>query len=154
MTLADWRRREGLTLQDLAKVARVSAMSISRIEKSLQRPSTEVAKRIEARTHGEVTAASLLGLKTEKSTKASVREDAAAFDGAAALEISIPLPALLQEDIRALGIDAVAVAREGALRALKEAAASAWREANKDAIEQNRRYIEKHGTFAEQMGLI
>lgn len=84
----------------------------------------------------------------------NVREDATAFADAARLNISIAVPAFLQNDIKMLAIDAETIAREGALRALKEAASAAWLETNREAIEQNRRHIEKHGTFAEQMGLI
>lgn len=154
MDLRTWRTKVGLTLEAFGERVDCTKAALSDIERAKKRPSTDLAKRIEAATRGEVSAAVLLGLEQSTKRRKSLREDAAPFGDSGVLNVSVPLPAMLQEDIGALGIDAEAVARDGALRALKEATAAAWREANKDVIEQNRRYIEKHGTFAEQMGLI
>jgi post-segregation antitoxin (ccd killing protein) len=52
------------------------------------------------------------------------------------------------------GVDIEAVAREGAARALKEAEAHARSNANREAINAYNAWIDKHGTLAEQLGLI
>lgn len=58
------------------------------------------------------------------------------------------------QDIVDLGIDIEAVARKGAQTALAKAHSEAWRDANKDAIAAYNKWIKKHGTLAEQLGLI
>ncbi len=123
-------------------------------EKGARRPRLEVANRIEAATRGEVTAASLLGLSESTPRKRGVREDAAAFDGASRLTIDVTIPPERAKALRDSGADISAIARAGAEKALKEAEAKAWAEANREAIEASNAWIEKHGTFAEQFGLI
>ncbi len=129
-------------------------MSVSRIEKGTQQPSPEVAQRIDHFTRGEVTAASLLGLSESKVRKRDLREDAASFDDASRLTVDITLPPERAKALRDSGADINAIARAGAEKALKEAEAKAWAEANREAIEASNAWIEKHGTFAEQLGLI
>jgi antitoxin CcdA len=153
MRLAAWRKLEGKTLQQVADGVRVSAMSISRIEKGQQRPSPEVAKKIDSYTRGKVTAASLLGLDTAGAGR-NVREESATFEAGEFMAIEIPIDLERLKGLRAQGVDVEGVARAGAERALKEAEARAWAEANREAIEASNRWIEKHGTLAEQLGLI
>lgn len=129
-------------------------MSVSRIEKGTQQPSPEVAQRIDDFTDGEVTAASLLGLSETAPRKRGVREDAASFDGASHLTVNVPLPPDRAKALRDIGADIKAIARAGAEKALKEAEAKAWADANREAIEAANAWIEKHGTLAEQLGLI
>jgi transcriptional regulator with XRE-family HTH domain len=62
MSLAAWRRREGVTLEDLAgrlRLRRTSAGHLSRIENGSP-ASIPLALRLEAETAGEVSADSLL----------------------------------------------------------------------------------------------
>jgi post-segregation antitoxin (ccd killing protein)/DNA-binding XRE family transcriptional regulator len=153
MNLADWRAHRKLTLREVAEAVGVTAMSVSRIEKGTQRPSPQIAQKIDTLTNGQVTAASLLGL-AEVKPRRGVREDAAAFDGRPTVTIEVPLPPERAKLLKDSGADITAIARAGADRALKEAEAKAWAEANREAIEASNAWIEKHGTFAEQLGLI
>lgn len=129
-------------------------MSVSRIENGHQQPSPEVAQRIDDFTHGEVTAASLLGLSETRLRKRELREDAASFGGALRLTVDVSLPPERAKTLQDSGADIEAIARAGAEKALKEAEAKAWAEANREAIAAANAWIEKHGTLAEQLGLI
>ena len=153
MKLAEWRKLEDLTLQQVGKAVRVSAMSVSRIEKGVQRPAPELAKRIEKLTGGRVSAASLVGISEASATR-GVKEDAAMFERGSGLTINVPVSTDQLRLLKKQGIDAEAVARMGAERAIKEAESRAWAEANREAIEASNAWIEKHGTLAEQLGLI
>lgn len=128
-------------------------MSISRIEKGAQRPSAELAERIAAWTKGQVSAASLVGLG-ESGDHRSVREEGVAFETKPVLSIEIPIAADQARVLRTAGVDVEAVARAGAEKALKEAEAKAWAEANREAIDAYNVWIDKHGTLAEQLGMI
>ena len=159
-----WRKSRGISQQALAERLGVDRSMVSRIEAG-RRTSLPVARQVEIATNGEVTAASLLGLKespkTARRASKNLQEDGAAFEHAgkpwrapATLAVEIPLTAGELEDLRKYLPDLDAVAREGALKALRETYKQAWSEANREAIEANARWIEEHGTFAEQMGLI
>jgi len=154
MSLRDWRKKNGVALADISEAEGVSIGHLSHLERGEKIWSVDLAKRIEAFTRGEVTAASLLGLADPKTRKRSLREDAASFDGAPRLTIEVPLPAERAKALRDSGADINAIARAGAEKALKEAEAKAWAEANREAIEASNAWIEKHGTLAQQLGLI
>jgi transcriptional regulator with XRE-family HTH domain len=154
MTLSEWRAARNLTLSQVAKEIGVSSMSVSRIEKGAQRPSPQVARRIEALTKGRVSAASLMGLTEASRRSRGVREEAEPFGSKGEIEIQVAVSADQSRFLKKQGIDIEAVARAGAERALKEAEARAWADANREAIEASNRWIEKHGTLAEQLGII
>lgn len=83
-----------------------------------------------------------------------VRETGENYAGADQLVVAVPLRPEQARYLQEHGVDAEAVARAGAEKALKEAEAQAWREANRDAIAAYNAWIAKHGTLAEQLGLI
>lgn len=164
MKFKDWRTREKLTLQTCSEALGISKGYMSEVERGIRRGSPEFAKRVEAFTRGEVTAASLLGLN-EPGRGTGVREEAASFAPEApladrpwrkpvAVTIDLTLTAGELEDIRAYVPDLEAVAREAGLKAIRGVYKAAWGEANRDAIEAYNKWIAEHGTFAEQLGLI
>lgn len=150
--LRDWLRKQGLTQQSPAVSLGLTNSAMTKSEKGPQRLRPELAKRIEAFIRGEVTAASLLGLSEPKPRKSGLSEDAATFNDASRLTVDVALPSEPAKALKDDGIDVEAVARAGSEKALKEA--KAWAEANREAIEASNAWIEKHGTFAEQLGLI
>lgn len=168
MQLRDWRHTNKLTLDQMAEGLGTSGSHLSNIETGKRSCSATFAKRIEAYTKGEVTAASLLGLdEADKcpSAHTAVREEATAFAPEAPLAdrpwrkpvtvtVDLTLTAGELEDIREYVLDVEAVAREAGLKAIRAAYKAAWGEANRDAIEAYNKWIAEHGTFAEQMGLI
>lgn len=135
MQIREWRLANNLTQSSLAKNAGLATPYISQIETGSRRPSPEAAKRIEAATNGEVTAAELLGLKS-----GGVREDAAAFT---------PNPNIAKE-ARALGLDPDAIAAKAVEDAVKRKRIEAWNEENKDAIESWNAHYRKHGLWNEK----
>lgn len=154
MKLRDWRKKHGLTQQALAEALGLTNSAITKYEKGAQRPRLELAKRIEDLTRGEVTAASLLGLSEPRARKRDVREDAEPFVSGEQVTISVAVSADQARTLQKAGADVEALARSGAERAIKEAEAKAWAAANREAIEASNAWIEKHGTLAEQLGLI
>ena len=154
MDLRTWRTSANLTLQSVGEAVGCTKTALSDIERGVRRPSTDLAKRIEAFTRGKVTAASLLGLNEAKRTRRGVREDAEPFAGAEQLTIELSVSAEQSRLLQKHGVNIEAIARTGAEKALKEAEARAWADANREAIEASNRWIEKHGTLAEQLGLI
>lgn len=159
MTLREWRKKRGVTAEELAKRSGISVVTVRSYETGARRPRLNVAERLEAATNSEVSAASLMGLEntpTSTRRKRVMREDAAPFIAAekAAVTVNIPINPQLLADLREMKVDVAAVVRKAAAQGLEEAYRTAFREANKEAIESTRRYIEKYGTFAEQMGLI
>ncbi len=154
MNLLDWRTAKKLSQRDIANAIGVTAMSVSRIEKGAQQPSPKIAQKIDDFTDGAVTAASLLGLSESPARQRGVREDAASFAVSEQVTISLIVSADQARALRDAGADAKSIARAGAERALKEAEAKAWADANREAIEASNAWIEKYGTFAEQLGLI
>jgi transcriptional regulator with XRE-family HTH domain len=152
--LRDWRKRQGLTQQALAEALGLTSSAITKYEKGSQRPRPDLARRIEALTKGEVTASSLLGLDEPTKRVRGVREESQAFASSPVITIQVPVPPEQAKLLRDSGIAAAKVARAGAQKALKEAEAKAWADANRDAIEASNAWIEKYGTFAEQLGLI
>ncbi len=76
------------------------------------------------------------------------------FAASEQLTISLTVSADQARVLRDAGADAKSIARAGAERALREAEAKAWADANREAIDASNAWIEKYGTFAEQLGLI
>jgi post-segregation antitoxin (ccd killing protein) len=83
-----------------------------------------------------------------------VREDSQPFGDGKQLTIEVPVSAGQSRLLQEHGVDIEAVARAGATKAIKEAEARAWAEANREAIDAYNAWIKKHGTLAEQLGLI
>lgn len=154
MTLRQWRTQQRLTLNQLGDAVNASHAYLSQIECGTRRPSPELAKRIELFTRGAVTAASLLGVSEPAERMRGVREDTAVFAASEQLTISLTVSADQARVLRDAGADAKSIARAGAERALREAEAKAWADANREAIDASNAWIEKYGTFAEQLGLI
>jgi len=123
-----------------------------RIERGLSKPSVETAKRIEAATNGEVTAAELLCLNADepRSDKA-VRESGRAFDAA---PVSVAVPADLADMARKYGLDVEALIAEGGVPRLREAFKGAYIERHRDAIEEINVSVREHGTLSERFGTI
>jgi len=154
LKLRDWRKKHGLTQQQVAESLGVTNSAITKYEKGSQRPRPELAERIESLTCGEVTAASLLGLARPRTAERGLREDTAAFITSEEITISFAIPADRAGMLQRAGVDSEAIARAGAEKALKEAEAQAWAAENREAIAAANAWIEKHGTLAEQLGLI
>lgn len=62
MTVSDFLERRRLTQDDFARSIGVNRSFVSQLASGKKRPSPEIAKKIEAATDGEVSAASLLGV--------------------------------------------------------------------------------------------
>ena len=160
MNLLEWRTRTSTTQDVFASAIQTSRANLSKIERGLTSPSTELAKRIEAATNGEVTAASLLGLNDTAKRKArGVREDGASFDHAdkpwrkaVTVTLEVELTAGQLEDYRKHLPELEAIAAEGARAALRDAHQKAWNEANREAVDAHTKWIEERGTFHDQCG--
>ncbi len=83
-----------------------------------------------------------------------MREEGAVYDAGETLLVRVTLSAEERQTLQVRGVDIQAVAREGAEDAIRRAADESWRAANTDAIDAYNAWIEKHGTIAEQIGLI
>lgn len=153
MSLRDWRARNNVTLAELSEAVGVSLGHLSHLELGKKNWSVELAKRIETFTRGQVAASSLLGLASSRKRR-DVSEDDVAFEAQSRLTIDVLVSTDQAQLFRKHSIDIETVARAGAEKAIREAQATAWAEANREAIEDSRRWIEKHGTLAEQLGLI
>tara|TARA_R110000824_G_scaffold10870_1_gene47647 strand:+ start:314 stop:784 length:471 start_codon:yes stop_codon:yes gene_type:complete len=152
MQIRQWRKKAGLTQNQLGELAGLTGVQIGRIERGLSPTSRESAKRIEAATNGEVTAAELLGLETSAPRRTRrMAEDATSFDGNAA--VSVPVSPALLEQARAQGLEVETLVAKGGIDALREASKQAWYEENREAIEAKRRHIEKYGTFGQRHGV-
>lgn len=135
----------------LAEVARRAGVSLTTLHSFVSKDSAEMR----ASTFEKVKAA-LAELNTtapEKQTR-GVREDSATFDANKHVRVEVAVTQDLLKTLRDRGVDAAAVARTGAEKALKEAEAKAWAEANRNAIDAYNVWIDKHGTLAEQFGTI
>lgn len=152
MKLRDWRKAKQLSAEDLGARVGVAASTLVSYENGTRRPRADVAQRIEAATGGAVSAVSLLGLSEPR--KRDFREDAESFVAGEEVTIHFTLSANQARLLEGAGADVKAVARAGAEKAVKEAEAKAWADANREAIEAANVWIEKHGTLAQQLGLI
>jgi len=135
----------------LAEIARRAGIALTTLHAFVSKPGAEMRA-----SNYEKVAAALASLNEASSPAArrGVREDPAAFAAGKNIAISVAIPAEIAANLQKSGIDIEEVARKGAEKALMEANAHLWREANAEAIEASNRWIEKHGTLAEQLGLI
>lgn len=151
MFIRKWRKKSKTTQEQLAELVGSSKSYVSQIESGIRRPSPELAKRIEAVTNGEVTAAELLGLVPTPTRGLS--ETPARFDPASQT-ISITLEANDIEDARELGVDIETVAREAASAAVKAKLAAEFKRQSAAGIAASNAWMAEHGTLAEQSGMI
>ena len=133
-TLSEWRKANNCSLKQLGEQTRLQKGFLSEIERGLKRPSVEAARRIEAATNGEVTAAELLGLSS------GVREEGAPFF----------TERDLAAEARALGIDPDAIARQAVEDAVKRARIDAWIDENREAFATNARDVEENGLWCDR----
>ena len=153
MQLSDWRKDRGWSLAKCAELFAVSHTQVMRIERGLSKPSIEAAKRIEAATNGEVTAAELLGLNNNQTGAKAVRESGTPFEAENAA-VEIPVPAGLLALAREQGLDVESLLQSGGLPALKKASQDVFFETYKDAIEATNEYVRKYGTLSQRFGMI
>ena len=125
MKLRDWRTQNNVTLAHLSEAVGVSLGQLSHLERGTKSWSVDLAKRVEAFTRGEVSAASLLGLAETRRARRGVREEAGAFDASAGLTINVPFPPEREKLLRESSINAAAIDRASAEKELKEAKANA-----------------------------
>lgn len=151
MNIREWRVFRGSTQQRCAEALGVSQATLSKIECGSAVPSPQTAKRIEAATNGEVTAAELLGLNTDEPRTRAVRETGAPFESA---PVRVSVPADLADIARKYGLDVEALIAEGGVPRLREAFKAAYIVRHKEAIEWANAYVREHGTPSEQLGMI
>lgn len=98
--LQDYLRRPGVTQSALAAAAGVSPAMLNQVKSGLRRPSPDLARRIEQATGGEVSAASLLGLRGDAPAPAQ-KLDANRWRVELAADGTLQLP---PEALEALGL--------------------------------------------------
>lgn len=129
----------------------MSHTQVMRIERGLSKPSIEAAKRIEAATNGEVTAAELLGLNAPERPEKGVRETARPFEAAT---VNVSVPADLADMARKYGLDVSALVAEGGIPQLREAFKAAYVERHRDAIDDINTSVREHGTMSQRFGTL
>ena len=154
MKLRDWRKKADVSVYELAFRCGVAASTVYGYENGSRTPGPEIAQKIEAITKGSVSAASLVGLTSSRSARRGLREEDASYASGGRVSVTVVVTAEQASAFDRSGVDVEAVARAGAEKAIKEAEAKAWVEANREAIESSKAWVEKYGTFAEQLGLI
>ena len=152
MQLKAWREKNGLSLTRLADLTGLAHSTLSLIERGKRNCGRSAAKRIEAATNGEVTAAELLGLNAdEPRSDQAVRETGRALDAA---PVSVAVPADLAEMARAYGLNVEALLADGGIPRLREAFKAAYVERHRDAIDEINTSVREHGTLSERFGTI
>ncbi|MDZ4762387.1 MAG: type II toxin-antitoxin system CcdA family antitoxin [Alphaproteobacteria bacterium] len=68
--------------------------------------------------------------------------------------VNITLDQALVAEARAYGLNLSEITSAALLESLRAERKRRWSEDNREAIEAKKRWIEKHGTLAEQLGLI
>lgn len=139
--LRDWRSKKGWTQSRLAEeIGAANNSLISKLESGNQLPSLEMARRIEAATGGEVTAAELLGVASNNRT--GVAESAAQF-------VHSELDPALLEEAASYGLDAPKIARAAVERAVKTERMKRFSEKNREAIESWNELVEREGLWSD-----
>ena len=152
MTLREWRKSKGLTLQQLAERVNISVTQLSKIEKGKSNPSVAAADRIAAATDGEISALQLLGLpltprpKGEQPKGVGEGKTGFLFDRSETLEA-------LRAEASSYGIDTDSVARKAIEDVVKAERIRRWNEENREAIESWNHHYEKHGLWNEKYRL-
>jgi len=151
MELREWRKANRISAKDLAERVGVAEVTFRAYESGARRPKTEAAKRIEAATNGEVTAAELLGLAAPAHGPGGMSDSPRAFEAA---PISVPVPADLADMARKYGLDVEALIAEGGVPRLRDAFKAAYIERHKEAIEEINASVREHGTLSQRFGMI
>ena len=133
MKLRKWREHNQLSVDQLSRQLGVPVSTLYCYENGSRRPRSEVARRIEAFTNGEVTAAELLGIA------GGVGEEKAPF---------APAPDISAE-ARELGLDPEAIAAKAVEDAVKTERLRRWNEDNRDAIESWNELVEREGLWSD-----
>ena len=147
MQLREWRKSNGLTLEQLAERVDVSITQLSRIEKGKSSPSVAAADRIAAVTGGAISAAELLGLMSAAPVK-GMQEDRGGFR----FDTS-GISSQLHEEAIFYGLDPDVIARKAIEEAVKAERIRRWNEENREAIESWNRHYEKHGLWNDKYRL-
>ena len=142
MDMRTWRKSNSVILVALAEAVASSKGYLSDIEQGERRPSPGLAKRIDAATNGEVTAAELLGL-----APTCVREESRDFDHASSLLIKVRQTDL--EDVARFGLDPKAIAERAVAEQVKEARIARRNEENREAIESWNELVKKEGLWSD-----
>ncbi len=137
MELRTWRTHNKLTLQVLADALGTTKGYVSEIERGIRHPSPDLAKRIEAFTNGEVTAAELLGLDPA-TPKRHVADSSANY---APNAVTVAIPEALFEKANEYGLDIPALVAEGGIPCLRAVFKEEYIRRNQAGIESTRRYI-------------
>ncbi|WP_018149488.1 type II toxin-antitoxin system CcdA family antitoxin [Henriciella marina] len=144
MQLREWRQKAHLTSKEFGRLCGVSEAAIRHYETGARRPRADIAKRIEAATHGEVTAAELLGV-TDPSTS-GLSEETAPF-------VHTQIDSALISEAASYGLDAAEIARAAVERAVKTERMKRFSEENREAIESWNEHYKKHGLWNEKYRL-
>jgi transcriptional regulator with XRE-family HTH domain len=148
MTLREWRKSKGLTLQQLAERVEVSASQLAKIEKGNSTPSVAAASRIAAVTDGEINALQLLGLPLTPRPKGvrpkRVEDSKAGFSVAQSGAMET-----LEAEAESYGLDPDAIARKAIEDAVKAERIRRWNEENREAIESWNELVEREGLWSD-----
>ena len=120
----------------------MSPESIRAYENGSRRPRAAVARRIEAATNGEVSAASLLGI-----SQPGLQETPREFEHAATLNVEISKQDLT--DAAQFGLNAAEIARRAVEEKVKEARLRAWVEENRSAFDIHAKEVEENGLWSD-----
>jgi len=134
MKLRKWRKRQNVSVKQLAALCGVSESAIRHYETGTRKPRTIIAQRIEQTTNGAVSAAGLLGVSE---SAPAFREDPARFDHE------------LKAEAKALGLDPDAIAQKAIEDAVKRKRIESWIEENRTAMEANARDIRENGLWSD-----
>ncbi len=130
MTLAEWLERSGITQAALAKRCGVHPVTVAKWKAGAMTPRPSQMDALHAATGGRVTAA-----------------DFQAQRGLAGVQQPLlpPPDTAAMAEARALGIDVEAVCEAALVAAMRAEKARRWLEENREAIEAQNAWVEKHG---------
>ncbi|MEZ6011269.1 MAG: type II toxin-antitoxin system CcdA family antitoxin [Hyphomonas sp.] len=144
MTLKEWRKSQGLTLQQVADMLATSKGYLSSIENGTRSVGREFAIRLELLTGGRVTAAALLGLDQFRRKNSSVSEDRVEYSHVLAVRDSA-----LVEEAATYGLDMDAIAHKAIEDAVKAERIRRWNEDNREAVESWNELVEREGLWSD-----
>lgn len=151
MNIREWRTSRGLTQRLFAEQLGISQATLSKIECGASQPTRQTAKRIEAATDGEVSAAELLGLTGSAPKPGGMSDSPRAFE---ADSINVPVPSDLADMARKYGLDVEALIAEGGVPRLRAAFKAAYIERHKEAIDEINASVREHGTLSQRFGML
>jgi antitoxin CcdA len=135
MTLAEYKAREALSLTALAKHLGCPVSTVHGWLTGQRRPDWASLERIRAATDGAVSPADFLP------SHSASRETPTAKAMPGFAEAQSPFAA----EARALGLDPEAIAEKSLRDAIRAEKERRWREENREAIEAQNAWVEKHG---------